>query len=376
MMSTRIPMPLLALALLLGCSDMALEAGLADGGPQEGDDDAYSGDDDDDLWGDDDDQSGNDDCEIKGTSPVDGDPTAYYRDPIEVYFSEPVLSVSITLSSDGGDVWGTPTIAEDGMSASFDPYGGDPDLHLEPLTAYGAHVESSGCSADWTFSTSELGTDMDAGFELEGSAYVVYLDEAELVEPLALEAMFLSLGLDTLLMGITAQDGDQVSLRAGGLADLDETEQNLCAITLDLTESRPAILSGSHLSLEPVMIDLPFEQGGWSMDTEYWLYGAQIGFEAEFTPDGSGLTEGRIEGAVDGFGLDSLLADLTNDHDTYWQGSTCDLLEDLGSPCTACPGNPQQQSCIPFVIDDVEAALAGSLSGVAEVTAADAFNCN
>ena len=373
-MSTRFPTMLFVLAMLVGCSDMAFEAGLLDGGGQDGDDDNYAGDDD--GWGDDDDDDDAEDgCEIKGTIPVDGDPTAYYRDPIVVYFSSPVEDATIILSSGGDSIPGSTTISDDGLVATFDPYEDEAAEHLTPLTTYQAHVESADCSADWTFSTSDLGTDLDGSFSMEGASYLVYLAEAELVEPAALKSVFSGLGLGSLLLGITEVSGDEVSLIAGGVDDGDPLQQNLCSMTADLTANEAAVLTGSNLTLAPVMMDIPFDQLSWSADTEYWLIGAQIGFQAEFTPDGSAITEGRLEGIVDGFGLDALMADLTDDHDTYWQGSTCDLLEGLGTPCTACPGNPQQQSCIAFELRDVEADLIGSIEGVVEITAAEAANC-
>ena len=372
-MSTRFPNMLFVLAMLVGCSDMAFEAGLHDGSGQEGDDDNYAGDDD--GWGDDDDDDAEDGCEIKGTIPVDGDPTAYYRDPVLVYFSSEVTDATISLSDGDDAVPGSTSISDDGLIATFDPYDDEVAGHLTPLTNYQAHVESADCSADWTFSTSELGTGLDGAFEMEGASYLVDLAEAELTEPAALESVFRGLGLGSFLLGVTEVTGDELSLIAGGVTDGDPLEQNLCSMTADLTANQPAVLSGSNLSLPPVMMDIPFEQQSWSMDTEYWLTGAQVGFQAEFTPDGTAITEGRIEGVVDGFGLDALMADLTDDQDTYWQGSTCDLLDELGTPCTACPGNPQQQSCIAFQLRDVEAELVGSLAGVVEITAAEAANC-
>jgi len=373
-MSTRFLIAFMTMALVAGCSGLSMEAGLADGGAQEGDDDNYGADDDDD-WGDDDDDDPSGGCEIKGTVPVDGDPTAYYRDPIQVFFSSAVDDVTIDLEDVDGVIPGSTILSEDGLVATFDPYDDEADQHLTPLTAYQAHVEAPGCATDWTFTTSELGTDLDGFFELNGASYIVYMDQAELVTPAALQSVFGSLGPGAFLLGITDVSSDELSLIAGGVTDGEPLQQDLCSMTADLTVDQPAILAGSHLSLTPVTLDIPFEQESWSLDTEYWLNGAQIGFHAELTPDGTALTEGRIEGIVDGFGLDALMADLTDDHDTYWQGSTCDLLESLGVPCTACPGNPQQQSCIEFELHEVEAILAGSVGGVVEITAADAANC-
>ncbi len=357
-MSTRILLVVLGLVLprlILGCADSLAFASPADNA-QEG------GGDDDDSWGHgDDDDDGDDDlsggsCEIQGTVPVDGDPIAYYRDSLQVIFVEPVDQVSITLEGDDGVVPGEVTLSEDGLIATFDPHGDDPDDHLQPSASYKAAVDGGGCWAEWTFSTSVLGTELADDVVLRDAVYIVYPEQAELVRPAGVDSLLSMLGLGPFLLAIDEISGAELGLTAAGL-DLAELEQDPCVITADLTEGSPALLSGSHLSMSAALLDIPFQQEDWSPGSEYWLDGAQVGFEAEFTPDGEILTEGRIEGVVDGFALDALLADLSNDHDTYWQGSTCDLLEKLGNPCSACPGYPEQQSCIPFLLQDVEAHL-------------------
>jgi len=354
-MSTRILIVAIGLVLprlMLGCA-----AGANFGAPES---DGLNGGGDDDFSLGDDDDAGDDDllggCEIQGTSPVDGDPAAYYRDPIQVAFVEPVTEANITLEGEGGVVPGEVSLSDDGLTATFDPHGDDPDAHLYADASYQATVDGGGCWAEWTFTTSVLGTDLSGDVTLRDAVYIVYPEQAEMLNPAGVGSLLSMLGLEPFLLAIDEVSGDEIGLTAAGL-DLAELAQDPCVMTADLTEAAPALLSGSHLSMSPFVLDIPFQQEDWSADSEYWLDGAQVGFEAEFTPDGSVLTEGRIEGVVNGFALDALLADLSNDHDTYWQGSTCDLLEKLGSPCSACPGYPEQQSCISFQLGDVEAHL-------------------
>ena len=376
-MSTRFLIAVFGLALLrlpllmlAGCGAAANFAAPADSGAQDGDDDDLSlGDDD--VAGDDD-QSGG--CEIQGTVPVDGDPTAYYRDGIQVVFGEPVTDVVITLVGDEGDVPGVVFLSADGLVATFDPYGDDTDQHLLPQTIYQATVDGGGCWAEWTFTTSVLGTELIEEFSLRDAVYIVYPDQANLVQPTGVESLLSLMSFEPFLLAIDEVSGTEIGLTAAGL-DLAELDQDLCVMTADLTEGAPAVLSGSHLSMASALLDIPFRQEDWSADSEYWLDGAQVGFEAEFTPDGNILTEGRVEGVVDGFALDALLADLSNDHDTYWQGSTCDLMEKLGSPCSACPGYPEQQSCILFELGDVEAHLLDHMQ-IDAITADAAAACN
>ncbi len=372
-MSTRILFVVLGLVLprlLLGCADSLSFAAPADNAQEGGDDDDMAHLDDDDAG--DDDLSGGG-CEIQGTVPVDGDPIAYYRDPIQVVFVDPVDDAYITVEGDGGVVPGEVSLSEDGLIATFDPHGDSPDSHLHPASTYQATVDAGGCWAEWTFTTSVLGTDLDGAFSVRDAVYIVYPEQAELVQPVGVDSLLGMLGFEPFLLAVDEVSGEELGLTAAGL-NLAELVQDPCVMTADLTEAAPALLTGSHLSMSATLLDIPFQQEDWSADSEYWLDGAQVGFEAEFTPDGEVLTEGRIEGVVDGFALDALLAEISNDHDTYWQGSTCDLLEKLGSPCSACPGYPEQQSCITFELREVEAHLLDHME-IEIVTAEAAASC-
>ena len=372
-MSTRILFVVIGLVLprlLLGCSDALTFGAPADNAQEGGDDDDMAHLDDDDAG--DDDLSGGG-CEIQGTVPVDGDPIAYYRESLQVIFVDPVDEVLITLEGDSGEVPGEVSLSEDGLIATFDPHGESPDNHLNPSSTYQATVDAGGCWAEWTFTTSVLGSDLAEDFTLRDAVYIVYPEQAQLVEPKGVDSLLGMLGFEPFLLAVDEVSGSELGLTAAGL-DLSGLEQDPCAITADLTEATPALLTGSHLSLSPALLDIPFQQQDWSADSEYWLDGAHVGFEAEFTPDGEILTEGRIEGVVDGFALDALLAEISDDHDTYWQGSTCDLLGKLGSPCSACPGYPEQQSCITFELRDVEAHLLDHLE-IEIVTAEAAASC-
>ncbi len=369
-MSTRLLGIVSAFALLVGCASGSYYEMGAINDRELDDDDSQAGDDDD-AWGDDDLSGG---CEILGTTPVDGDPTAYYRDPLVVVFGESVESATFVVTGPDGEVPGEVSLSADGTTATFDPHGDDPDQHLTPMSGYGVQVTWPGCSAEWAFTTSVLGTALDDGVELLDAVYIVYTEQADLVEPVGLDWLLETLALDPFLLAVTAVDGPELGLMAAGL-DLGALEQDPCSMTAELTTHGGAQLGGAHLRLDPVAMDIPFQQQEWSYDSEFWLQGAQLAFDAEFTPDGEQLTEGRIEGVVDGFQLDSLLAGLSGDQDTYWQGSTCDLLAKLGNPCTACPGNPQAQSCIEFELRDVDAYLL-DFYGLEEVSEVEAAACH
>ena len=349
-MSHRMALMLaLMLAVRFGAGCAATDSALYGGAPGAADDDDLSGDDD--AWDDDDDDaSGN--CQIVGTAPVDGDPTVYYRDSIEVHFAEPVDWADVVLDDPQRSVAGITTLADDGLKVRFDPFGEEPDEHLEPLTDYRASVTGPGCTASWSFTTSVLGTPLNDELQ-DGDAYIVELGHGALVEPTGIGSLMDLIELQPFLVAVTDVVGDELDLVAARMDSFSLTQD--CGLTVDVTHTAAAELSGSHLTVPSIPLEIPLKQEIWDGDEQYWLSVLELGVEAEFSPDGSTLSHGRLTGVIDGFEVDGLLALMTGNAQNYQAGSTCDLLEQLGTPCEACPGNPELPSCISFVIDGVDA---------------------
>jgi hypothetical protein len=364
---------LLALPLVgAGCAASDLAASEDRGNePGSWDDDDMAGDDDDAADDDDDDEDGN--CLVSGTAPVDGDPTAYYRDPVQVFFAEPVAWGDLSLSGPQGTIVGETTLADDGLTLTFDPYGDDTSLHLEPLTDYHASLDGSGCSASWSFTTSVLGTPLTDDLPADAT-YYVELSHGELVQPAGIETLMDLMEMPPFLLEVTAGDGDDVDLLAAPMDEM-SADQDSCQVTVDITSEIAATLDGSHLSLPVTDVDIPLRQQQWDEDGEQWLTVMQLGMEAEFSPDGQSISHGRLSGMVDGFQVDAMLGLLTDDPDNYAAGSTCDLLDKLGVPCEPCPGNPEQQTCIPFVLDGAEGYWRDA-DGLYEVAEPNLPNCS
>jgi len=352
---------LLALAWALifalhGCSAYELADGGTRGPPMDDDDD----------W--DDDDAGDDDagCVIVGTVPVDGDPTVYYRDALQVFFAEPVSAANVTLEDDAVTIPGVTTLAEDGLSASFDPFGDDPSLHLVPQTSYHASVDAPGCSADWAFTTSDLGVDLHGSVVFEEARYLVHLDQATLAEPAGMAPLLEPFGLTAFLLSVDEVEAGELSLKAGGMVldQYGQPTQDLCTVTMDLTPSTPASLTGAHLTLPPTDLTL-------TVDLGLYLELLSFSLDAEFTQAGDWIEEGRLGGWIDGFALDQILEVLGGEP----VAGTCQTLEQLGSPCEACPGSPEQLTCIHFVWQDVRGEFVGMNWGLADVAEEDLQDC-
>ncbi len=347
-MSTKLLIAALAVPLLfsLGCAG---EYATGDSNELQWDDDD-DGDDDasDDDFADDD--AGDEACDISGTHPVDGDPMAYYRESLEVYFAQPVTAANIAANGPEGSIPGATVLSDDGLTATFDPYGDD-EQHLVPVSDYEAIVVGPGCVADWTFTTSALGLDLTEDFRLQlesdGASYIVDLSDGTLLKPLGAESLFALLETTPFLMSLQLHNETALDMRLGGL-DQEFLNQDPCIPTVELSDSGSAWLSGSHVNLSPITpTPVPIQIDGVLMLQD-------LSFEAELSPDGSVLTMGRFDGMVNGLDLDAALRLVTGDSDAYSPGTTCDQLEQLGSPCGSCPGAPEAQNCFGFTLTDLE----------------------
>ncbi len=356
-MSTRLPLIAAIAAALAGagaCSDAALRG---PGDLQDAGDDDWA---DDDVAGDDDGSA----CEISGTDPVDGAPSAYYRAPVVVYFDASVSAAGIEVVGPDGPIDGATALSDDGLTAVFDPFGDDPDRHLEPLTAYEASVDGPGCTATWTFSTSDLGMPLDEDVDLgHGLVYAVDLDGATLEHPAGADSLLAPLAPPAFALSVDGDGDTDLRLLAGGL-DHETMDQDLCQLTVDLTGQMPATLTGSHLSLAKaggVVLPVVASTG---------LPLLSLDIEAEFVSDATELREGHLDAIIDAYELDRVLREVSGDADAYPAGTTCALLEQLGAPCQGCPGNPQQVSCVTFSYGDLDGQWIddGVLVDVAEPT--------
>ena len=347
-LSTALAVPLF---VMLGCSEMTLAPGAYDA--EMDDDDAG----DDDYAADDDtDDVGEDACDIAGTHPVDGDPTAYYRDSLQVFFAQPVTAANLSAIGPEGDIPGATELSEDGLTATFDPYG-DGVNQLIPTSTYEARVEGPGCVADWTFTTSTLGSDLSDDFlqqlENHGVSYTVDLSSATLADPPGAGPLFALLDTTPFLMSLQLHDEIALDMRAGGLAvdDFDVVSQNRCIPTVEFSENGASWLTGAHVSLSPIT-DTPIP-----IQVEGTLMLQELSFDGDFVTDGTVLTMGRFDGVVNGLDLDEALQLVTGDQEAYAAGTTCGQLEQLGSPCGSCPGAPEEQNCFKFALTDLEANL-------------------
>ena len=277
---------------------------------QAGDDDTTGSVGDDDTSADDD-TTGDGEPVILYTDPEDGSSDVHYRTRIEVAFTEPVDLVSIELAGDGGTVAGELERDETGTVASFDPYGDDPWTHLEPAAAYVASIAWTGHDpVNLSFSTSDVGLAVDPE-DLEGHDYLVDLLSGEFVEPPGVGPLLSQYMGDVFpILHVLAVDDEAGTIEFG----LGECEQ-----------SAVGEWHNPHLRLGPTTLIL-FIEGIEAEITDVFLAG-------DFTPDGSRLVEGSLEGLFDTRFIDVLIDPGAG------EGAACDLLESLGIECLPCPSD-------------------------------------
>ena len=341
------------LAVLPGCPE-------EDDDDQQADDDTVAQDDDTSPG---DDDTGGSEAEVLSTYPEDGAADAYYRTDIEVVFDRHVDDVAISLIEEdtGTSIPGELTHDGDDDHASFDPFGGSEDEHLQALTSYLASITWDGHDpVELRFQTSEVGTPLTAPqTQVVGNDYVFNLGTATWIEPpesSLTSKYFLDIGIG---FQVEAIEGDTFAARGAIVERVDGSWiQDLCQPSLDWDEAAPGYWNNPYLHLGPV--NAVVAAGGYDAD----FPGLTVG--ASFAP-GAETLEGGTFGSfmvVVGFDMEGPEA-------------ICDLLSRLGIECVECP-HDSSMLCLPLTarsmtgahveISGIHPETGESTAGITEVT--------
>ncbi len=316
--------------------------------PSSGDDDDLG---DDDASGDDDDDDDDGGISIVATYPEDGASGPYYRDCLEVTFSEAVEAVTFALSGPGGAVDGDTGI--DGAEAHFCP-----GEALACETAYTVDVTWDGGGAGgFGFSTDGLGCPVDGS--PVGTTFAVDLTAVDIVEPDGVGPLIATF-LDTLvLLQVDEVGGGEIQM-LGAISDAEAagTEQDLCLPTFSPTQGAPGLWDDPYFEFEAD--DLLFSFMG-----EHDISVERLVMSGSLTPDLSSFERGRFEAVLDVRSV----ATIPEVEDLFGDMAICDFLsETLAVDCVPCgDGEPQ---CVYFLAEEIAAPAVPGLTLV-DRTAAD-----
>lgn len=357
--------------LLVGCS-LALESGESDAPQYRGtdplgetandSDGSLQGDDDDDAASDDDDVGGDDDDAptgggVGGAAVVALDPAPdssdhHYRRPVTVTFDGDGSSALFTLVGPGeqGTQQELPLLpaqwAEGGTEATIYP-----SAFLRPSSDYFVSIEQNDSVLEYSFSTSSIGTPLDAAVGLEGMTYSIVPSQAAVVAQAALAHLLAGMSPSFVWQWQfhSVQGHSELSVETGAaVLDVGVADTDWCTPTSSL------LPQGAALTLDEAYFS------GAVDSASFWLGDARIELEqvevdGDFTADASSIEEVQLQGWLDSSGLASLLP-----LDSSLSGAPptpCEWIQQrLEASCESCPSGVGE--CVWVHVE--------SLSGVAQ----------
>jgi hypothetical protein len=268
------------------------------------------------------------DTVIDATSPFPGQTDAYWRAPLFFTFSAPDPTATVEAPFPGTQRWD-----DTGTVLTFTP-----DAPLSPATAYTVGVEFCGGTPEIPFSTSAYGQPIADPAALVGQTWALDLGGGRFVEGDGIAAPLSSFFDRSVLFQVTTLGAAGLGLRVGVSGSTPaQGSQDECFGTVDL--------SGVDTSEAPYFeLDVhDFVFGAWEGDL------ALIGFRLEGTIAPDGTTVGGVA-----YSVVVPVSQLGAIFDYNDVDETCELIEDRGVPCEACPDG-RDDMCVTISADQLEA---------------------
>lgn len=267
---------------------------------------------------------------VTSTDPVNGSMEHYYRDSVRFHLSEPDPTAQVIT-----DVVGDTTREDGGSTIVFEPRG-----NLSPSTEYTMGLDYCYGEPEITFTTSHYGVPLEASADLGGRSYSIAFNSGEYTVGENAGELLNAVFTRPVLVQFEEISGGFVDITAAiGMPEVQPPKQDMCARTITLRQ----------VSIN----ELPLLSGGVA-DFEFGAQGgilrfASLTFEGTVSSDAStlgGIAYDAVMGAEE---IVSLLPEFGN------LDSVCDLAENLGIPCSACPNDAERQ-CIPMAAKGIHAA--------------------
>ena len=285
------------------------------------------------------------DCDVRvlHTAPLNGAGDVYHRDAISFTLSSPDPTAKVL-----ADVSGTQTVSADGLTVTFTP-----DVPLEPDTTHVMALDYCYAQPEIRFTTSSLGTPLDADLDLLGTSWVVDPVSGSYLQGSGFAAIMASIFEREIVAQVVDIDGALLTVRLG-VADPSGTVQDECFRTVDVT--------AVDLSREPL---LAFDSSRMNV----------AAFNGSFTfhdiaLTGTISTNGALFGGIE-YTMMVDVADLVSVMKIADPDSLCEMASDLGSMCETCPDGGSD-TCIAVEARGISGYRAGlDLSVVEETNAVE-----
>ncbi len=334
-------LPLLPLALLVGCPDGGGQIATLEAPPYRetsagADDDSTTG-----APGDDDESDTPYGVSLASLQPAPDSTDHLYRDPIVLTYTGDARGVGVQLyGPDREEIDVSVWWAADGTLCRVTPVSGA----LLPLTEYEAVVSFGASAQSWTFTTAALGSPMPSPYGVSGRTFALTFLDARFLTPAALApTLSTALGDRALLwtfVDVGQDDGDGASLgvdaSVGSLAG-EVWTQDGCATDAAITQSF------GGMTLENPYFSRPSGELRVTVGAaELVIEDAEI--DGDFTPDGQGIRDGGLRGWLRSSSADPLFGGE--------EGDACLAFVNLGASCEPCPSDPST-SCLRLEVDHV-----------------------
>lgn len=276
---------------------------------------------------------------VKSTMPADGSTTANYR--ADIYFE---LSAADTTATITTDIPGVQQSSSDGKTIYWIQSG-----QLDSATSYTATLDYCGGTVPISFTTSEVGTGVDAG-TIADKTYALDLAHAHIAEPPGIGSVLSTYLTQQVLIGVESMSGSDLQM-LGALAveNSSPASQDYCSPSIpfpaaDFSEN-PFFAIGPQ--------DTTFSVAGYDIDIE------SLNITGSFAPDGTYIDAATLSGTIDTRPLSGLLDDSGN------EAAICELAVSFGATCENCPSDGQPY-CLTLVADGISADnVPGALAVVA-----------
>jgi hypothetical protein len=260
------------------------------------------------------------------TFPANGETAAYYRTPIEVTFSAPDDTATMSVAG----VTGTTSWRDNTLVLT-------PDTPLTPGTSYDVAIDYQCGAPTVSWTTSEVGGSADAA-GLVGNAYVLNLADARFVQPSGVGPLLQQYLTVDILMGITEADASNILFTGAiGVEDATPAVQDTCQPTIDFPQA--GFSDNPFFSAGPATTTIAVE--GFEVVIDDLL------IEGSVSPAGDYIAGAVLGGQIDTRPLVGLLDEEGGDE------AICELASSIGVECEPCEDGGN--FCLTLFVDSINA---------------------
>jgi len=293
---------------------------------------------------------------VVALDPAPDTSTHHYRTPIVVTFDRPSVGATVGLYDAAG--YSLPVTQR--WNAEGTQLRAEPAQWLLPGAEYTVSVDVGEASLEYTFATSDIGSPLQSGANVDGNTFAIDFSTAESTDTPALAALMGTLGTEAVWLWQVNLDSDSqafgVTAGLGGFDDdSDGLYQDLCTATEVLaTSESPVELADPYFASSPAAMVIALDGVALEFESAW--------FDGDFAPDGAAMVEMGFYGWLKADSVEPMSG----------PGEACGWLGDLlDLACEPCPSGVGE--CAHIAVDGMEASEA--TVGVDEVADADADDC-